>query len=160
MKDFLTSSRALFVVLAVMQLADITTGTAASPTRSKFSSKTLISGVLKKVLDWVFVLFSFLAAHVLALVGASIGVDLSLSETLGWVMVASLLYKECRSLFDNLQCLGVPIPAVLERSLLLAEREADGYLKLPGEGSSMELKLSDSMQDLQTKDIVRIKVEK
>lgn len=161
MREFLESNDMIFVALVTLQILDVATGVICVQKRGPFDTKKLTGGVAKKIGDWFFVAASFLASHILIRLGDLLSMDFTLSRTLGWLVVASLLYKECRSCFDNLQCLGILIPKPLSAALLLGEKEFDGTLKLPNENEAqMQLNFTKSLDQLSDKDIVHIKVQK
>lgn len=161
MREFVDSNNMIFVALVGLQILDVATGVLCVHKREPFDTRKLTGGIAKKMGDWFFVAVSFLASHILVRLGGLLDMDFALSRTLGWLVVASLLFKECRSCFENVQCLGIFIPKPLQSILLLGEREFDGALKLPSEnGSELSLQLNKSLDELSTADTVHIKVQK
>lgn len=161
MLEFLKSNDALFLVMAALQISDTATGMMCVQKRETFSGKKLRTGILKKIGDWFFIAVSFLAAHVLVQLGGVLDMDFTQSRTLGWLVLATMLYKECRSVFDNLQCLGLSIPPVLSKALLLAEKEFDGVLALPSNrDAGINLQLNKSLEELDKTDVVHVRVKK
>lgn len=161
MREFIDSNDMIFLTLVALQILDVATGVLCVHKREPFDTKKLTGGIAKKIADWFFVAVSFLASHILVRLGGLLDMDFALSRTLGWLVVVSLLYKECRSCFDNLQCLGVSIPKPFISLLLLGEKEFDGALKLPDrDGSELSLQLNKSLDQLGDSDVVHIKVQK
>lgn len=161
MREFIDSNNMIFLALVGLQILDTVTGVLCVHKREPFNAKKLTGGIAKKIFDWFFVAVSFLASHILLRLGCLLDMDFALSRALGWLVVASLLYKECRSCFDNLQCLGVSIPKPLSSVLLLGEKEFDGALLLPdGDQSGINLKLNKSLDELSTSDVMHIKIQK
>lgn len=160
MLEFLKSNDALFLVMVVLQISDVATGMMCVQKRGTFDVLKLRTGIVKKIGDWFFIAVSFLAAHVLIQLGGVLDMDFTLSRTLGWLVLATMLYKECRSVFDNLQCIGITVPPILSKVLLLAGREFDGVLELPSsELEGMNLQLNKSLDKLVDTDVVHIKVK-
>lgn len=159
MKDFLLSNDVLFFVLAIMQIVDILTGIGRIGAK-EFSAAKLKSGLLKKIADWVYIAVAFGAAYVLVRLGDALEINFRLARVLGWVMLASVLYKETRSVCDNLSDLGVPVPVILQKALTLSEKEFDGELTLPSDEEGMTLKLNKTLPELDGKSTIRVKLKK
>lgn len=164
MKTFLAklygSNNLLFLVLAILQILDTATGVFSAEKGHAFDKNKMQVGLATKVWDWVFVAVAFLIAHILVLLGGVLDVNLQLSRTLGWVVLASSLYKETRSVLSNLAKLGIALPGVLVRALSLAEKSIDGSLTLPTNGGQIGLQLDKSLEELQKSDVIKIKVNK
>lgn len=159
--EFLRSNDSLFLVMAALQISDVATGIMRLHGREAFDGRKLRTGIVKKIGDWFFIAVSFLASHILVQLGDLLDMDFTLSRTLGWLVLATLLYKECRSLFENLQSLGVAIPPILSKVLLLAEQKFDGILELPGDtDSGINLRLEKPIDELAKTDVVHIRVKK
>lgn len=142
------------------QVADIVTGLLKIRDKDAFSDKRLKTGLINKAADWVLVALAFVMVHVLILLGGSMGVDFGLSRTMGWMVLASMLYKEIRSIFDNLSALGIAIPPIFLRSLNLVKQEFDGELTLPDNEEEMQLKLNKTLPELNGKDVIQIRIKK
>lgn len=160
MKDFLSSNDVLFLVLAIVQVIDICTGIGKVGSKREFSVAKMKVGLLKKIADWIYIAVAFVVSCILTRLGSVLEINFTLSRILGWVMLASVLYKETRSIADNLSALGIPIPMVLQKALVLAEKEFDGELTLPSDESTMSLKLNKSLPELDGKDTITVKVRK
>lgn len=160
MKDFLSSINVLFLVLAILQAIDICTGIGKIGSKTQFSTRLLVVGVFKKFADWVYIGVGFLIPCVLTHLGSVLDVDFSISATLGWIVLASILYKEIRSVFDNFSELGMPVPGILQKALVLAEKEFDGELALPTDEVSFALNLNKTLPELTEKDTVTLKLKK
>lgn len=162
MLAFLKSDDVLFLVLGLLQVMDVVTGLISVHKRGVFDSKKLSAGIAKKIGDWFFVAMAFLASYILVRIGALFPeFSLESSRTLGWLVLATMLYKEFRSVFDNLQCLGMSIPPILSKTLLLAEKDFDGVLSLPTLGADgVALKLNKDLDQLAESDTIHVKVQK
>ena len=158
----LTSNESLFLALGLLQVVDVLTGLLSVRKRGTFSSKKLRAGVAKKIGDWLFIAVAFLASYILVRIGTLFPeFNLESSRALGWLVLVTTLYKESRSIFDNLQALGVSIPKPLSAALLLGEGKFDGALYLPHEnGEQIKLDLSKSLDKLSESDTIHIKVQK
>lgn len=160
MNDFIHSSALLFLVLIALQLADVITGLIKVSRSGTFSKKKLKVGILGKFSDWGFIIIGFAVAHVVVLLGERLGMNFKLAEILGWLMFAASLYKECRSVFENLEEFGVPIPGLFKRVLLLVGQQVDGVLALPNDSSGMTLRMNRSLDDLEKRDSINVKIKK
>lgn len=158
----LTSNDSLFLALGLLQIMDVLTGLLSVHTHGIFDSKKLRAGVAKKIGDWLFIAAAFIASYILVKIGTLFPeFNLESSRALGWLVLVTTLYKESRSIFDNLQSLGVPIPKPFMSLLLLGEKEFDGALQLPDrDGSELSLQLNKSLDQLSDSDVVHIKVRK
>lgn len=160
MKEFLSSNDVLFIVVAILQLVDVFTGLEKIGTRREFDPKKLRRGLTKKGVDWIFIFIAFVASCILTRLGNALNMDFSLAGILGWGMVASVLYKETRSIVDNLTVLGVQIPTFLLKALVLSEKEFDGELKLPTDEEAMTLTLNKSLPELDGRETVTVRIRK
>lgn len=79
-------------------------------------------GVLKKIGYWVMIFMSFGLSVMFIDLGEKFGVDLSITEGLGWFVLASLAINEARSILENLYEGGFPVPRVLVKGLEVANR--------------------------------------
>lgn len=159
MKDFLSSNDVLFLVLAVVQVVDTATGIGRVRSRD-FSASKLKSGLLTKIADWAYIAIAFGAAYVLSRLGNALEVNFRLARILGWVMLASVLYKEVRSVFDNLSEIGIPVPTILKKALTLSEEEFDGELTFPSDSLGVSLKLNKTLPELDGKTAIKVKLKK
>lgn len=160
MKDFVSSSDVLFLVLAIAQAIDICTGIWKTRSSGQFSTKTMTTGLCRKLADWIYIGIGFLIPCVLIHFGNVLGVDFTVSRTLGWVVLASIMYKETRSIFENLSTIGMPVPEILKKALVLAGKEFDGDLTLPTDEDAFALNLNKSLPELNEKDTITLRVKK
>ena len=65
---------------------------------------------------------AFGASAVFVEIGKVIGVDLGVTTLLGWIVLASLLINEIRSIVENFVEAGFNVPAVLVKGLEVADK--------------------------------------
>lgn len=119
------SHNILFLLYLIMNMLDLVAGALAAYSKSSFSFRELTKGLARKLGYWIMIATAFIVAIGLKSVGGDINVDLSFIVILGWIVLATLLVNEARSILQKLVDLGVNVPPVLELMLKKAESELD-----------------------------------
>lgn len=115
----------LFVGLLLLNVADYITGCMKSRLRGVISSVHGLNGVLKKLGYWIMVLLAFGMSVIFVEIGSAINLDLHVTEWIGWLVLASLIMNEIRSILENLVECGYNVPRVLVKSLEVANKAID-----------------------------------
>ena len=82
-------------------------------------------GIVKKVSCWIIIAISFGISVMFIDVGATIGVDLSFLQLLGWFVLAIYIINEITSILENMVALGVDGPPILLKGLSAAKTAVD-----------------------------------
>lgn len=112
----------LFVAFLVLNVLDYVTGCIRSRLTGTVNSKKGLNGLLKKVGYWVIIMLAFGMSVIFIEIGTVIGVDLRVTELIGWLVLASLEVNELRSIFENLVGAGYQVPAILIKGLEIANK--------------------------------------
>ena len=112
----------LFVAFLLLNVADWLTGWMKSRINQKENSVKGWQGVLKKLGYWLMVMVAFGASVVFIEMGKAISIDLGITTLLGWVVLASLLVNEIRSICENFVEAGFHVPVILIKGLEVADK--------------------------------------
>ena len=111
----------LFVGFLTLNIIDYITGVRKSRLTGKDNSAKGVKGVWKKLGYWLMVLVAFLASAIFIEIGKTIGIDLAVTDYIGWFTLASLIINELRSILENFVEAGDNVPSVLTKGLEVAE---------------------------------------
>jgi len=103
------------------------TGWIKSRINNKENSMAGLKGIMKKLVQWILVLLSFVIPVCFKELGAVINIDLSILAFLGWYVLASLIINEYRSILENLVEAGCDVPQVLVKGLEVASKKIDNF---------------------------------
>ena len=117
----------LFMVLLLLNIIDTLTGWIKSRINNKENSMAGLKGIMKKLVQWILVLLSFVIPVCFKELGAVINIDLSILAFLGWYVLASLIINEYRSILENLVEAGCDVPQVLVKGLEVASKKIDNF---------------------------------
>lgn len=112
----------LFVAFMILNIMDWYTGRMKAKSKNAESSEEGLKGIKKKLGYWIMIGLAFLTATVLIEIGAVLNVDLGVTTLLGFMVLASLIVNEIRSIVENLIELGYKVPAVLTKGLAVADK--------------------------------------
>lgn len=115
----------LFVAFMVLNVIDYITGCMKSRLKGAISSVHGLNGVIKKFGYWIMVVLAFGMSAIFIEIGEVIHVNLEVTEALGWLVLASLIVNEIRSILENLVECGYQVPAILVRSLEIVNKAID-----------------------------------
>lgn len=124
----------LFVGLMLLNIGDYVTGCMKSRLRGVISSVNGLNGVLKKLGYWIMVLLAFGMSVIFVEIGSVIHVDLHITEWIGWLVLASLIMNEIRSILENLVECGYNVPQILVKSLEVANKAVEELVDEDGDG--------------------------
>lgn len=113
---------ALFVGFLLLNVADWITGWMKSKINKKENSTAGWKGVLKKLGYWIMIVVAFGVSALFIEIGRTIGVDLGVTTYLGWIVLASLIVNEIRSILENFVEAGFNVPQVLVKGLEVADK--------------------------------------
>ena len=80
------------------------------------------TGVAKKLGYWLMILVAFVASSVFIEIGNTLGIDLQITQLLGYFVLAALLVNEIRSILENFVEAGFNVPMVLVKGLEVADK--------------------------------------
>lgn len=112
----------LFVGFLILNVGDYITGCLKSRINKMSNSVKGLQGVLKKLGYWIMILLAFGMSVIFIEIGKIIGINLTITEFIGWFVLASLIINECRSIIENLVECGYHIPKILTSGLEIANR--------------------------------------
>lgn len=112
----------LFVGFLLLNVADYVTGWLKSNKNRKLNSKKGAEGTLKKLGYWIEIMVAFGLSAIFIEVGGIIGIDLSVTAWIGWLVLCSLIINEARSILENLVECGYHIPQILIKGLEIADK--------------------------------------
>lgn len=110
----------LFAGFLLLNVADWFTGWMKSRINKKENSTAGWQGVLKKLGYWVMIAVAFGVGAMLIEIGEVIKVDLGVTTMLGWIVLASLIVNEIRSIVENFVEAGFYVPEPLIKGLAVA----------------------------------------
>lgn len=101
------------VVLMAAMITDYITGMAAAWHNKKLSSKKGLSGIIKKISYLILVCVGMFVDWVIYYGIQAVGVDLGYTFFFGVLVTIWLIINELISILENLENIGVPMPAFL-----------------------------------------------
>ena len=81
-----------------------------------------LNGVIKKLGYWVMIMVAFGMSAIFIEIGIIMGINLRITEFIGWFVLASLIINECRSIIENFVEAGYSVPKVLISGLEVANK--------------------------------------
>nr|DAG71035.1 MAG TPA: holin [Caudoviricetes sp.] len=126
----------IFALYLVLQVIDYVTGCYAAYKLKQLSSKTGIQGILKKVMQWVIIVISFIVSYGIYFV-ASEGFNISEMQwiyLIGYFTLATMFINELRSIIENLVESGINVPTILTKGLSVIE---DKLEQIEGDSDSV-----------------------
>lgn len=115
----------LFAAFLILNAVDYGTGIAKAKINNIENSTKGAQGVFKKVGYWIVIGIAFFISASFADMGASVGVDLSWMNLLGWFTLATFIINEIRSILENLVLCDVDVPEFLIKGLEVAAKAID-----------------------------------
>lgn len=112
----------LFGAFLLMNIFDWITGWYKAYVTKKENSEKGLKGVFKKLCYWIMIMMAFIISRVFIRIGYVIGINLGITELLGWFVLASLFVNEVRSINENLVEAGVYVPTVLTKGLEVSSK--------------------------------------
>lgn len=111
----------LFFAYLCLNIGDfITRWMAAYITGTEESGKCLV-GLVKKFGYWVMIMVSFGMSAIFVHIGNVIGIDLGITDLIGWFVLCTLIINEARSILENFVDAGYNPPKILIKGLKVAE---------------------------------------
>lgn len=159
---FLGTNWFLFVGFLLLNVGDFITGCIKSYLTKKDNSAKGLKGIIKKLSYWIMILLAFGMSELFIQIGYTIGVNLGVSQLIGWFVLASLIINEIRSIFENLVESGVELPEILIKGLQVAEKAidaADGIFELDSD-EKPQIHMDIPMDEVLNKDEIRLKIKK
>lgn len=115
----------LFASFMAMNVIDYITGCLKSRLMGTVNSSKGLTGLLKKLGYWLMIIVAFGASAVFIEIGEVIGVDLSITTSIGWFVLASLIINELRSIIENFVQAGYDVPSFLTKGLAVAQNAVE-----------------------------------
>ena len=119
-----------FCVLCVLMIADYITGMVKSWQKGALCSKIGLKGFVKKLCYALAVVAGVGVDYVIIVVSSSLGYNLGLKPFFALLCIVWLIINECISVLENLNEMGIPMPAFLvkvaKRLKNSVEEDAEG----------------------------------
>lgn len=115
----------LFVAFLCLNVGDYVTGCMKSRLNGVSSSVRGLNGLIKKFGYWIIIMLSFGMSVIFIEIGSTIGINLKITEAIGWLVLASLIMNELRSILENLVESGYNVPNILIKGLEVANKAID-----------------------------------
>lgn len=115
----------LFAFFLALNVIDYIYGILKAKATNTLNSGKGFMGIVKKVSYWIIIAISFGISVMFIDVGATIGVDLSFLQMLGWFVLAIYIINEITSILENMVALGVDVPPILLKGLAAAKTAVD-----------------------------------
>lgn len=112
----------LFALFLLLNIIDWITGWMKSRIMKKENSVKGWKGVLKKLGYWLMILVAFALSAGFVEIGKALGIDLGITQLLGYFVLASLIVNEGRSICENFVEAGFNVPKVLSNGLMVADK--------------------------------------
>lgn len=128
----------LFVGFLGLNVVDYITGCLKSRINGKTNSKKGAIGALKKLGYWLMILVAFGMSGIFIEIGETIGVNLQITEFVGWFVLATLIINEFRSIIENFVEAGYKVPSILTKGLEIANKKLDELIDPDEEGGEKE----------------------
>lgn len=113
----------LFLGFLILNIVDYATGIIKAKYYQKNESSAVGAiGVLKKLMYWVVIGIAFFIADCFVQFGEIINVNLSFLLLLGWLVLASYLINEIRSILENCVLMEIKVPEFLIDGLEVTEK--------------------------------------
>lgn len=158
----------LFAAFLVLNVLDYFTGIFKAHMHQNENSMSGLKGVIKKLSYWILVALAFGLSPVLNHAGEMVGADIvAYTPFVGWFVLATLALNEFRSILENLVECGVAVPAVLIKSLEVAEKvmakceeKFDGHLEIKNDPENQySVTIETSKEELEERDSVTLKIK-
>lgn len=115
----------LFAFFMGANIIDYITGCLKSRLMGTVNSSKGLTGLLKKLGYWLMIIVAFGASAVFIEIGEVIGVDLTITTSIGWFVLASLIVNELRSIIENFVQAGYDVPSFLTKGLAVAKKAVE-----------------------------------
>lgn len=115
----------LFFAFAILNVVDYITGWIKAYYFGIENSAKGLRGIIKKLGYWIVIAIAFFVAQAFTQLGDNIGIDLGLSNFIGWFTLATFIINEIRSVLENLVEIGVVVPDWLVKGLEIAGKKID-----------------------------------
>lgn len=115
----------LFVSFMLLNVGDYVTGYLKSRINKKINSNKGLQGILKKIGYWIMIMVAFGMSAIFIEIGKIIGVNLHITQFIGWFVLSSLIINEFRSIIENFVEAGYNVPKVLVNGLEVANQAID-----------------------------------
>lgn len=112
----------LFALFLLLNVVDWITGWMKSRIMKKENSVKGWKGVLKKLGYWLMILVAFSLSAGFVEIGKALGIDLGITQLLGYFVLASLIVNEGRSICENFVEAGFNVPKILSNGLMVADK--------------------------------------
>lgn len=119
----------LFVALLILNVTDYVTGCMKSRKKGNVSSVNGLHGLMKKFGYWIMILLAFIMSGIFIEIGETIHINLAVTELIGWLVLASLIMNEFRSILENLIELDYNVPYILTKGLEVANKALEDEMR-------------------------------
>ena len=116
----------IFLVFLLMNIFDWITGCIKARLKKQENSSFGFKGILKKIVNWIIVFFSFLLSYAFIALGKITGIDMEIAAWFGWFVLIYLIVNEFRSILENLVECNYKVPKILIKGLKVFEEKIEG----------------------------------
>lgn len=114
-----------FLVFLMMNILDLLTGIAKAKYLGKENSSSVVIGIVKKLGNWIILLIAFVMPYAVIKLGKMIGINLGITNLLGWFVLLSLTINEVRSILENLIECNIKVPKFLIKGLEVCNKKIE-----------------------------------
>lgn len=116
----------LFAAFLLLNIIDYITGIIKSRINKNVNSNRGSIGIMKKIGYWLMICVAFMMGTIFIEIGETIGVNLQVTTLIGWLVLATFIINEIRSILENFVECGYNVPKFLTKSLEVANKVIEG----------------------------------
>lgn len=117
LEEISNNNNLMFALLFLLNIIDYLTGSWKARILKIENSKEGLKGVINKMIEWVILLISFIIPYLFTALGNLISIDFTISSSIIWFVLISLIINEIRSILENLIESGIEVPLILSKGL-------------------------------------------
>lgn len=116
--EFLNKEKGiLFTILLFANIVDYLTGSWKARILKKENSKEGMRGIFNKICCWIMILIGFVLSYIFYELNKLFGFNIMYIDSIGWLILISLIINELRSILENLVESGIEVPKILTKGL-------------------------------------------
>ena len=119
------------LVMVVVNIIDYIIGLIAAPYRSQeINSYKGFKGIAKKVCMWLLVVVGAIVDWLLIFASTSAGIVLPFTFLVASIVAIWVICNELLSILENINDIGVPLPAFLQNIVKYIKKQAEGKINI------------------------------
>lgn len=124
--EFLNREKSiLFTILLFTNVVDYLTGCWKARILKKENSKEGMRGIFNKICCWIMLLIGFILSFIFNELNELFDLNILYIDSIGWLILISLIINEVRSILENLVESGINIPKILTKGLDVLNESVD-----------------------------------